>query len=583
MMRFPRWIVSAILALQLLLSLLQLLDAHGVWYFPMIHGLAYSLRFDLGFSLLPALLPVSALVLGYLLKEGKYRGSLIAASVSIGLYLIFGIEAAVAWFSIFQIALALLHFLEIGEFLFWLLAFMTGFEATALIHWVLLPFGIVTPLAWFADLELAMFYILAPLAPFVVITIFLIVIFKLLAPQYLAVVGQLYRLYSSPKVETKKETINLHPRARAHERRVRLRPWVFLTLSLFFSVVGSLYPYNYHLNPEGEPVGIDVQAYVNMTVPLEENLYSAFSISGGSRPLILFLIFGFHQVFGLGILDAVKYVPVLLNPLLSLSVYFMVVNATGDEEWGGLASLFSALCFTTTVGMYSYFLANMLGLVLMFSALGFLLKAIRTGNKISLVASSVFGSLVLFSHPWTFTQYYAAIALLLVYKFFREKKFNESKMILFYLITTGLVDLIKWMTGSIEISGSLASTSPKLVELAAFWNNNISAFRLLYGGLLANSILFGLSIIGIYLLNHKESYHLTLILLLLVSSPYYLIVNSDFQTRILYNIPFSVFATLGIFLMFKSSKFDMNKKILILLFTIIYMMVYFLRSIANIV
>ena len=78
MMRFPRWIFSVILALQLLLSLLQLLDAHGVWYFPMIHGLAYSLRFDLGFSLLPALLPISALVLGYLLKEGKYRGSLIA-------------------------------------------------------------------------------------------------------------------------------------------------------------------------------------------------------------------------------------------------------------------------------------------------------------------------------------------------------------------------------------------------------------------------------------------------------------------------------------------------------------------------
>ena len=31
---------------------------------------------------------------------------------------------------------------------------MTVFEATALIHWALLPFGIVTPLAWFADLEL---------------------------------------------------------------------------------------------------------------------------------------------------------------------------------------------------------------------------------------------------------------------------------------------------------------------------------------------------------------------------------------------------------------------------------------------
>ena len=131
-MRFPRWLVSAALASEFLLSLLQLLDAHQLWYFPMIRGLSYALRFDLGFSLVPALLPVSATILVHLLKEGKYTEILITVSLSIGIYLFLGIEAAMAWFSIFQIALALFFITGIEEFLLWLLDSMTGFEATAL-------------------------------------------------------------------------------------------------------------------------------------------------------------------------------------------------------------------------------------------------------------------------------------------------------------------------------------------------------------------------------------------------------------------------------------------------------------------
>ena len=210
-MRFPRWLLSAVLASGFLLSLLQLFDAYHVWYFPMIHGLAHSLRFDLGFSLIPILLPVSVLILAHLLKEGKYCETLIAVSASIGLYLLFGLEIAVAWFSISQIALALLHIIRIGDFLFWLLAFMTGFEATALIHWALLPFGIVTPLSWFAGLELALFYILAPLAPLIVLTVMLIVVIKLIAPRYLADAGRFFRSYFSLGVESKQEIVILHP------------------------------------------------------------------------------------------------------------------------------------------------------------------------------------------------------------------------------------------------------------------------------------------------------------------------------------------------------------------------------------
>ena len=132
-MRFPRWLVSSILAFQFLISTLQLLDVHRVWYFPMIHGLAYSLRFDLVFSLVPAILPVSDVVALYLLKGGKYREILLASFLSLYIYVFLRLEAGVSWFS-FLLAFALVFLVDVGDFLFSLLVFFTGFEVTALVY-----------------------------------------------------------------------------------------------------------------------------------------------------------------------------------------------------------------------------------------------------------------------------------------------------------------------------------------------------------------------------------------------------------------------------------------------------------------
>ena len=568
MMRFPRWLVSAVLASGFLLSLVQLFDAHHVWYFPMIHGLAYSLRFDLGFSLVPALLPISATILMYLLKEGKYGETLIVISASIGLYLLFGLEAAVAWFSIFQIALALLYLIGIGEFIFWLLAFMTGFEAMALIHWALLPFGIVTPLAWFADLELAIFYILALLAPLVVLTMILVVTLKLLAPRYLTLTGQFFKHYSSPKVESKNEFINLHPRT-------------LLIISLVLSVVGALYPYSRNINPEGIAFGVDVHYYLDWMEPVNQDFLSAFMVANGSRPIILLVIYGIQHGLGMKLLDAIKYLPVLLNPLLVLSVYFMVSQATGDGEWAGLASLFTASGFNITVGMYAYFLTNMLGLIFLFSSLGFLFKTFQTGKKVYFASASGLGSLLVFTHPWTFIQYYAAIALFLIYIYFKENKSNESISVWTYLGLLGLVDVLKGALGGLEAYGVITSTVPRLVGVGEFWGTNIFAFRQMYGGLLSNTVLLGFAIFGVYLLNRRRSYHLFLTLLLLVSLMFYLMVDGGAQTKLLYNIPFSVLASLGILFLVRGAAFDRRKKMMVLLFTYNYMMVYLLRSLAN--
>jgi len=568
-MRFPRWLVSSILAFQFLLSTLQLLDVHRVWYFPMIHGLAYSLRFDLGFSLVPAILPVSAVVALYLLKGGKYREVLVASFLSLCIYVFLGMEDAVSWFSVFQIPLALVCLVDVGDFLYSLLVFLTGFEVTALVHWILLPLGISTPLAWFADLELALFYVIAPIAPLVVLTIFFVVFIKMIFPKYLVSVERFLKGCKFLRGGSVDVEINLDPR-------------VFLVLSLILSVVGALYPYSRYINPDGIAFGVDVHYYVDWMGPVEQDLCSAFLVANGSRPVILLVIYGFQHVFGLKLLDAIKYLPVLLNPLLVLSVYFMVSQSTKDHEWAGLASLFTASGIKITVGMYAYFLTNMLGLSLIFFALGFLFRSMRTENKSDLILAMLSGTLTVFTHPWTFIQYYVAMAFFLAYRFFKKKVADGCSTVLLYLGVLGLVDLFKGiMLGSLSGVDSIISLMSRLVNITSFWSNNIFIFRLKYGGLLSNTVLFGLAAFGVYMLNDKDDFKLLLISLLATSSFIYFIIYEEGMSRLIYNIPLGVITAIGVLFLIKNNFVNKKLKMTTLISLIIYMMVYLIRSLAN--
>jgi len=568
MMRLRERLFPAVLAMQLFLSVLQLLDAFHVWYFPMKHRWVYYLRFDLGFSLVPVLLPVAFVVLVCLLLRRDFLGVFVSSVVTLFVHFFFGFEAAVAMFSILQIILVLYRFVDLGEFLSWLLVIFTGFETLTLIHWVLLPFGIVSPLTYFADLEMDLFYVAAHLAPLIVVIImgmwFLrpviryVGIDRFLVSRFNLVFG------------LSREEVDIHPR-------------ILLALALIFSIVGALYPYSPKINPNSISVGVDVHWYIEWMAPVEQHLFSVFTVANGSRPIILLLIYVFQRSSSLGVMEVVKYLPVLLNPLLVLSVFFMVSNATEDLEWAGLASLFSATGFTITVGMYSYFLTNILGLVLIFSSLGFLFKTIRTGLGVHLVPALALGFLAVFTHPWTFIQYYAATVLFLFYIYFLEKRSVESLIIITYLGLTGLVDVLKGVMGGLEAYGVVTSTAPKLIELVRFWSNNIFAFRQMYGGLLSNTIFLVIATFGVYLLNRRKPYHLFLTMLLLVSSVYFLMVDGSAQTKLLYNIPFSVLSSSAILFLLRNTTLESRKKTAVLFFSGIYMIVYLLRSLANLV
>ena len=171
--------VVPVLAFQSFLGVLQLLDVFNVTYYPLIHGTSMKRTFSLGFSLTPALIPLTLITFAYLLKRKTYTEILVSASVSVGLYFFKGLDASVAFISLMLVGVALLDSRSFQDYFTYLLALLSGLEGTALIHWILLPFGITSPFAWFAVLERSLFYVAANLAPLIVLPLMFMWILKL--------------------------------------------------------------------------------------------------------------------------------------------------------------------------------------------------------------------------------------------------------------------------------------------------------------------------------------------------------------------------------------------------------------------
>jgi hypothetical protein len=487
------------------------------------------------------------------------------------------LEVAVAVFSLTQVVFALIHFVDVREFLFWFVALITGFEVTALVHWVLLPFGVKSPVFWFAELELTLYYVLAPLSPLIVICFFFIIFFKFLktdldfsvqfSNSYLdSVIAHARGYLLSSSIGSRSKNLVIE------DRKLSFSPKLILGVALFVSVIGSLFPYIPAINPDGVPVGVDFPYYVERVEEYAD--LDLISRILDPRSLVLLIIMMIHQIFRFEISTVVKFLPVLLNFLLTLSVFYMVRNSTEDEEWAGFTALLSALGFTTTVNLYSYFLANMLGLILIFTAIGLLMRAIRVNKTHIILISSILSSLVLFTHPWTFTQFYVSILIFYVYYYLIKNS-------LIYLLFTGITVLIKRFLGGFPIEKVISSTKPSITNLFEFWNNNIHTFRILYGGALSNTIYLSFILYGIYIINPNNIFHTLMILIVFITFPYYIIVNPDIQSRFLFNLPFCIFGAFTIMKMVQSDKLLKREKMILIYFIFTYMIVYSLRSLSN--
>jgi len=528
------WSVPLLFALLTVLGALQLLDVLDVVYYPMIHGASTEMRFDLGLSLVPPLLFLLLIWSSWVIWKKLFL-ALLFPVVAISLYPFTSLEAVVSIGSLLAVAGGLWANCKIGRYLAGVLALLGSIEALALLHWaVFLPIGLSSPFLWFANLEMGLFYCLAYLAPFLSIPLMFLWVPKLIVHWGW---GRKVKNESLSWMVGNKES------------------WwskFILFFSITLGVVSAVYPYLPSVNLRNRNMGVDFNDYVEQARLVEQDLSQVFKVFDGSRPFI-----------------------------------FLARELFLDNWIASWASFFTVCGIQVTVGMFSFFLTNMLALSIVFLSLGFLFRAIRCRCLFSLIISSLIGFLIVFTHPWTFDQYFAIIFLTAFFILYDDRKedkgYDRFKVILFYLLSLALSELVK-ITVFHGYSGLSASSRAigSLVQVSRFWSSTIFSFKRIYCGLESNVILLILSIVWIFIFRQTFTPKVCLINILIVSSLLFLLNDAMIKSRIIYNIPMGLYTAYSFVWLNKQKKID-DFKLYLHLFIIFNMIVYLFRSLANII
>jgi len=357
-----------------------------------------------------------------------------------------------------------------------------------------------------------------------------------------------------------------------------------LVFSIFLSIAAAVYPHLPTVNPNKIMVGVDIPPYVKAAEIVDQDVSQAFKVMSGYRPIIFLVIYGFQRLLGSDVSTAVKILPVILNPLMIMAVFFLANESFNDGWIASWAAFFTACGYQITIGMFFYFLTNMLALSLAFLSLGFLFRFLRRFGKIDLVLSVILGFLLFFTHPWTFYQYTPAMFLTVAISWYKNRdKFPIMTAMFLCVLSLVLLGIFKALNfRGFRFFPVFSYVLAVSEGVSSFWARNTYIFRLLYGGLLSYMILLSLALIGVYLIDRKNINELYLTVFMALTSMFFLIGNYTIKSRLLYNVPIGVFASLGFNSIIRLNISEDLKKILIT-FVILTFTLYLFRSLANLV
>jgi len=559
---FIAWMPPLLLALQFFLAILQLLDAFEVVYIPMVNRITISMTFRLKSSMLLPLLVLLVFWVDWMLLKKKFKALMLPA-LAIFFLPISNIEVVISIASLIATATGLFVERCFKKSISGILLYLSMIEAVALLHWVvLLPLGLSSPFNEIARIETGLFYIAGRIAPFM--GLLLMLTWSL----------SLYRKWSDKNSTDINKSI------------ADIGDWEkkFFLLIIILGILVPLYAYLPNVNPLNGNVGTDIPNYVRRMESIGNDILTIFYSS--SRPLISILIFSFQRISGLSTLSSVRYLPAILIPLMLASSYFLSFNYS-ENRYIAIWTTFFTLCgYQTIVGMYSHFITNMLALSMIFFSLGFLFNALKCVSYKKTVIASFLGGMTVFIHPWTLDQYLGGFLLLILYicyqAFLKKAYYRELKLILVYLTTIGLSELLKTLVfHGMGVVGASTTAMGGVSGISNFWNSSKFIFTILYGGLLSNILLLSLAVLGLYTLakrNNLPTYYFTLFMI--ATSSLYIMGNRIIMNRLFYNLPIGLFASSGFLWVRKNMKEESMEKSFTYL-TILSSIVYLFRSLAN--
>ncbi len=472
------------------------------------------------------------------------------------------------------------------------------FEVLVLLRWAsypLLPSKIYGDWSWaIAKLDMRVFYVFGLLSPIVMI----LMVYSFLIRPYLKDI----RSFVEGKIPALRRTsinqINEDFTSNSYEGRNlnifskrSLSRWM-LGASFAISIIFSLYPYLPSVNPDFRVAGVDVPFYADWMNQLHDPDKSdkAFThIAHGDRPLSLFLMYGIQSLTGISSQLVVRFLPLLLGPMLISVVYYFVKFGTNNKNIAALSALITVVSFHFVVGMYAGFFANWLALVSSYLSLLLLLRAWEKPNKLHYLTFLSLTMLTLFIHVYTWSYLIASIILFLIisYTIHRKERGKIIKIgVLGAIVATSIiVDVVKTnylgAAGGLESDLQLAQNWAGIQQFLLRWNNLQYTFHTNVGGYFTNAAMLILAFIWVLKAKYENSFDRILLASMFVGALPVIFGNFTMQTRIFYNMPIQIPAALMLYNAINNYKVHPMLGSVLSFTIIVHFFNYALRSLAN--
>ena len=324
-----------------------------------------------------------------------------------------------------------------------------------------------------------------------------------------------------------------------------------LVISGFAGLVGYL-PYFFR----STPVGVDAGWYSDRLAE-----FSTQGLTPGilSEPRALSLLL-FHaiQLSGLSVPETIIAGTVLLSTLFALSNLFCVYELTQRRDQAFLAAILACVSIQTLVGTIAAIFDNWLALAEVILFFGFLFRTIRTAKSTWLLAAFVMSLLVMLTHAWTWSLLMLTLAVHILFSAVKEKSIVLHSAELKVFAGSALIGFILYTLGSLWTpafrdaidSGFYSVLLGSFQWPAVFFTNLQLTFTKYAGGFFENWVVFSLAIAGILgLAGTPKKAQSLLGLWVLCPSLMTIFLSAFIQWRLLFLIPYNVFAAIGAFVL----------------------------------
>ena len=249
----------------------------------------------------------------------------------------------------------------------------------------------------------------------------------------------------------------------------------------------------------------------------------------------------------------------------------------------------SVFSYHIVIGIYAGFFANWFALIIMYITMALIVLYLRSKEKRYLIYALIALELVMLSHLYTWTYLVASLLIFALVTSISNRRLDKHIMLLIVIIAVSIAsDLARAYALSLPAGAerdlSIAKESIGYEQFLKRYYNLNYTFATYVGGYYTNIIMLLLVLLWVVNVRKDLDYMLLASFIYVGSLP---VLFGDYvvQTRVFYNIPFSIAASYIIVRILKLNDNNNNRRIAILLFSFIMLVMlnYILRALSNLV